>query len=45
MDANKQYSWGSLAKRIEEAYAESCRVGECDCITTDEHDRRLKGVK
>ena len=30
-----------LANRLRDAYREACEAGECDCITTEEHERML----
>ena len=30
-----------LANRLRDAYREACESGECDCITTEEHERML----
>ncbi len=30
-----------LADRLRDAYRETCEAGECDCITFEEHERRL----
>lgn len=32
-----------LANRLRGAYREACEAGECDCITTEEHERMLAG--
>ena len=32
-----------LANRLRDAYRETCEAGECDCITTEEHERMLAG--
>jgi hypothetical protein len=30
-----------LAKCIREAYREMCERGECNCVTTEEHEKML----
>lgn len=30
-----------LADRLRAAYREACEKGDCDCITTEEHEKRL----
>ena len=40
----EEFGWTNLAKLLEDAYAEECWEEFCDCITNEEHEKRLKAV-
>ena len=37
----QKYDWAALYRALKTAYREACLAGDCDCVTIEEHERRI----